>query len=189
MLLSEIKSLNEAYKLPDDVVEYIDNHCSPYLDAVRNDLNRFMYRGVSRNAISKAKPTGIKNLYIVPGHYAAREPLAMFIGDHHKLNDEFTKHFGKPFRNGLFVTGSFEMASYFGDKIACIFPMGQFAFCWSSAIADINSEYGDLSEKGDRIEKVIELLPQLYQTTDLVGAIRSQNEIMLYGDQCLMYVA
>lgn len=60
---------------------------------------------------------------------------------HEKVNQFFEKKFGKPFRNGLFVSGSQATANEFGHYVAFIVPIGRFEWLSSPNIRDMTFLY------------------------------------------------
>lgn len=183
MLLSEI-FLKENSFLPNNVVAYLREHCQPYMQAVNDDLSKFLYRGVSNNAISNAKRTEIDNVYITTGYYPNRIPTDTSASSHKLANDFFQKKFGVPFRNGIFTTGSLNDARYYGHEVVIIIPIGNFKFCWSKNTLDM---VGILPGDGSIDDKAfLEKLDQTYQITNLPKAISSKHEVMLYCNECLM---
>ena len=194
MLLKDLIILKEDIEFPEPVLNYINEHCQPYLDAIGHNMTgRLLYRGVSRSLIGRlpAIPE-LPNCSIVPGHYDNRKPRDTHIDVHNEMNRMFNEYHGAPFRNGLFVTGSLKEAKSYGEAVV-IFPIGDFKFCWSPLIIDlidhvpsnknVNWDHDQVTEKIDRMIKL------RYKTTDLPNAIVSDNEIMLYCDSCLVYVA
>lgn len=60
---------------------------------------------------------------------------------HDLANDLMEEKFGKPFRNGLFVTGKKSFASEFGRNTAFIVPIGKFEWLSSPDIRDLTFVY------------------------------------------------
>jgi hypothetical protein len=188
MLLKEIVQLKENIQLPANVVEYIHQHCQPYMQAVGGDLTHLMYRGISNRSTSRAKPTNMSDVYITPGFSQNRKPVSTEQELHDLANRVFVKRLGLPFRNGLFVSGDMSMAKDYGDKVVIIIPIGQFKFCWSKEVDDMVMVLPG-PKSGQHYDENVEYFTgklETYQSTDLRGAIASHHEIMLYCNECLM---
>lgn len=188
MLLKDILLIENEQEvhLPEYLVEYLHEHCQPYLQAVGNDLTKLMYRGISRNRLSRLNEIpGMLNCAYIPGSNDERIPRNSKQSVHDKANELFTQYYGAPFRNGVFVTGKKISAGKYGTPVA-VFPIGEFKYCWSKSILDmyIATPPGDKPK-----DELYEKIKHSYQTTDLPAGIRSNNEIMLYCDSCLVYVA
>lgn len=191
MLLKEI-FLKENADLPEEVYNFVHEHCQPYLSMVNNDLSKLMYRGVSPEFISRTPAIpGVPDSSIVPGHYRDRRPRDTHPDIHDYINKKFAEVYGTPFRNGLFATGSNEQAEEYGESVI-IFPIGNFKFCWSPTIRDVADHAPSFVmsrwHREDTFQVFDRLIENDYKTTDLSAAIASGNEIMLYCDKCLMYI-
>lgn len=188
MLLNEIKLLNENLQLPPGAEELIHQHCQPYLQAVGNDLTKFMYRGVSKKAIPRAKPTNTNGVFITAGSYQNRKTTTTEPVVHDLANQFFVKKFGTPFRNGIFATGDKMFAGEYGRQVVIIIPIGEFKFCWSPVTDDMVMILPAKSTSPDFDDSLQYFYKSLdeYQDTDLKAAIASTHEIMLYCNECLM---
>jgi hypothetical protein len=105
---------------------------------------------------------------------------------HETANSWFTKKFGVPYRNALFVTPNRVIAQFYGkspDHCVRIIPLGSYSYCWSSRYADFLHLAKD-APSSDALTYRLESAG--YATTDLNMAHSSGNELMLF---CEKYIA
>lgn len=111
-----------------------------------------------------------------------RKPVSIEPNEQIIIDDYFESVFGVRFRKrSLFCTGDLNTASQYkqsNGEVRSIRPMGDFQFCWSKNSHDL---YYAIKYRPAN-EKLLELLKRLqFQNTDLEGALRSGNEIMITG--------
>jgi len=117
---------------------------------------------------------------------------------HDYINREFTKLYGAPFRNALFVSGSVQNTIRYGFPFQ-IFPVGQFKFIWSPTVNDLWIETQKLHRtmqlpnrsggedamlkneqlKSQARKEFNEKVLNSYQTTDISDALINRREIMI----------
>jgi hypothetical protein len=105
---------------------------------------------------------------------------------HDAVNTYFRKHFGYPFRNGMFGTGDRHTIGQYGNMYY-VFPQGDFTYLWSE---DINDMFNSITTQAlsnsentaqEFIDKVI--APANWHTDNLQAGIDSDNEIMIICDR------
>jgi len=208
MRYKEFSEDNDATKdlSAEEVARYLINNCKFYLEQINYNVNLFaLYRG-SHDSPHDSLVTHKVRL-------SDRNPLNSPSLYHNIANDYFTKKFGEPFRNALFVTSDeSEAAEYTGRTYGIpriVFPEGIFTFIWSPEVRDLftdlldgwqyedEAEYDDLPEPTDERNAEIanrfpdgkfedELERNEYQDTNLISAIKSKNEIMI---RCKTYAS
>lgn len=197
MKLTEVVTTDD----PIAAAEYIASHCQPYLKAIQYQATTHrLYRGLSTSKLNRIPFNGA-DIYSMPGRNPGRVPVDSPQVIHDAANQVFKEQFGIPYRDGVFVVGAISVAYGYGDMLGIILPVGEFKFLWSPKVRDlyqfyINSRTEALEHTPvDRVwqrmaeypKRFINKLPSLqYQDTDLVSAINSRHEIMLYCDNCLM---
>ena len=120
--------LNEEVSL-EELASILKRDCSKFLkEASKPDA---LYRG-----IKKSIPYYIKK----KSRLENRSPRNTNPKLHKALNGEFTKKFGWPVRNGIFVTSSTYNARYYNsetNEAYMFFPIGDYKYCWSPDYADL----------------------------------------------------
>jgi len=195
----------ESTQLARRIADTLKRDCQPFLNAIDGQVSQYpLLRGVSK----------------LPAHYRVltkhrvrlqnRTPRDSSAYMHDLANEIFTKRFGEPFRNSLFV-GGYEVAErYANEALVAIFPIGQFRFVWSPKIDDffsyfedspydaysnyahqtgISKHIADTEELFDVVKDkdVLEyFIPLYYIDHSLKDAISSGSEIML---RCPTYYA
>ena len=165
--------------------------CKPFLNQVGGSCSsNFMYRG-TKGTDPRTRQGACEELIILPGSQPHRTPRNSTIELHNALNKAFIQLYHIPFRNGTFVNGSVTSASIYGNVNAVI-PLNEFHFLWSPDVSDLFSEFNAAKYKWSKSlsddETIHILIDRImagdyeYQTTDLLEAIKSGNEIMLYCD-------
>lgn len=165
----------------------VRKECQPYLKQVNaGSDDQILWRGFDPGEYSHVsfmrKDVRLTN----------RTPKDTTKETHDLINAEFTKRYGEPFRDGLFVTGSINMAGRYGYTFHVI-PVGNFNFIWSSTVDDLwlatkelryltDMPEGIISDKDTLLKKELENFKGIlrsYETVDLAGGIRSKTEIMM----------
>jgi len=118
--------------------------CRPFLKEIDNRPARWiMYRGMNdQRIIGKGLEDdyGIKTVRLTD-----RRPKDTPEEGHASLNEYFNKHYGHPYRNGLFVTGNEMAAESYGMPYA-VLPIGKFDYIWNRDIDDMTTEIYDYIE-------------------------------------------
>lgn len=148
--------------------------CIPFLEMIDYDVDNYtLYRGMS---VPLPSVYNSHNIGIIPGFREDRRPKDTPIDVHNKMNKLMELNFGKKFRNGLFVSGDIVHAQGYNTNTFMVFPIGEFDFCWSDKYIDAAIGLTEHSPES--------LIPDYYRNNDMKWAIESQNEIMLYVNQC-----
>lgn len=174
-------------------METVKTDCAQYLKEIDYSLyDHMLYRGVVDTTKKYiAKTVRLEN----------RKPKDINLSLHNQINEYFIKNYGAPFRNSIHVTAdepqAYEYAAggYNTGSVYIIFPVGQFEYLWSPKISDmLDAAMGhDLQRYGSNVSDEDRDLKKLekywerfkdgalstYQTTDLVAAIKSGNEVMI----------
>lgn len=183
------------------LVTEITTHCQPFLKEIHYNINdNILYRGIGNIPIPSIL-TQNDEIRTYPGHNPNRYPKDTPKVVHTELNHIFTQMFHYPFRNGTFVTGSSHIAEEYGS-ISITIPIGEFHYLWSPYVEDLFGNWDEFeSDKlfasrttgapkpatediEDAFLNLIETNELQYQTTDLLAAIKSGHEIMIYCDKC-----
>ena len=139
-------------------------------------------------------------------HLKTRNPLSTEPKLHDYINKQFTKLYGEPYRNAMFMTGSKQDTLRYGYSFQ-VFPIGKFNFIWSPTVRDLwiaarelrsalmipKERLGD-DEEGRKnkiyIKKTSEEFRDevlsTYKSDDMVSALLSGREIMV---RCERYYA
>lgn len=152
-----------------------NQRCQFYFNAMEGHLDKFLYHGTNRivNAgeIVEFKPRGKPK----------DSPLAL----HNQANDFFEKQFGRPFRDGLFVSGSNAAAMEFGNKVSIIIPAGKFEWLHSPTISDLTGIYDfaeeDHGNEKDSVTAVMSMITNAkWIHNENLPACLSGGEVMLW---------
>lgn len=177
--------------------------CQPFLKALSYKAHdKQLYRGIgSIPPPSLLTPTGELRTY--PGHNPHRSPSNTPKAVHTEINHIFTRMFQFPFRNGTFVTHNIHIAETYG-MVVTVLPIGDFHFLWSPYVDDLFGNWDEF--ESDELFKskttgtprptneviqnkyldIIESNQLQYRTTNLLDAVDSGNEIMIYCDRCIV---
>ena len=173
-------------------METVKSDCQPYLQAIDYALyDRMLYRGV----IGTTKEYIAKTVRLED-----RAPKDINLDLHNMINEYFNEYYGAPFRNSIHVTADepqaweYAYGGYKSGSVYTIFPVGNYDFLWSPKISDMLDaamghdlqRYGNVSNVERDQEKLKKYWERFragalatYQTTDLIGAIKSGNEVMI----------
>lgn len=116
---------------------------------------------------------------------ARTRPLDTPLKFHTELNRYFKVMYGRPFRNGLFVTGSVDVAEQYGNAFI-IMPKGEFEWLSSPDIQDVavhlDPETYEDNDDPNAPAEALETLKdaQWFESMKLEQCIESGNEIMLW---------
>jgi hypothetical protein len=163
---------------PDFDNEKFEDDCSYYIEQMGSKIkNLRMYRGSSTNdaVINKIKP-------FRPRAHSNQMPP----GIHKALNELFANKFNRPFRNGLFTTGSKGTASGYGEgNPKIIVPVGKFEWLCCPDIHDIYGEYMRIQDNYGHERGVTDIMKmaetaQWKHNTNLPACLLSRAEIMLW---------
>lgn len=171
--------------------ELILKNCRPFLQQINYNLDEYaLYRGIGINE---------KKLFIeLSARLTNRHPSATPLKIHKFLNKQFENQFGHPFRNAVFATGDPGVAEYYSKEITneiiprfsiySIFPIGEFEYIWSPDILDLYDklgefDYGDITLSKKVKEYIMDEIIPSYKNTDLLEAIKSGHEIMLWCEK------
>jgi len=168
----------------DELTQILQRDCQPFLRAINNSVHNLrMYRGMFERVESYTKKRVRLN---------DRDPMSTDKTKHVRINDYFTRTFGEPFRNALFVSGDEKQAGSYG-KTSIIFPIGDFTFLWAPEVNDMAIKLAgrwpmvqgyEIPPKQEQADALLSRYN--YTTVDLVGAIMSGQEIMI---RCKEYYA
>ena len=170
-----------------NIKQLILKDCKPFLDQSKGLT---LYRGMNISpSITKEKVR------------KDRKPKDTDPRTQKKADEVFLKKFGwMPRSQGLFVTGNQKEAKRYGTLYR-VYPIGNFKFIWSDKVMDfftnfkfdnvsmfdelISMIYIDGSEyiHNKALERGLKKDIKTYKDTDLTGAIRSNNEIMIDCDE------
>ena len=168
------KQIILEYNIPEQIIstlQQIKHNCKPYLIQNPSPIaSSPLFRGLRTHKTSVTGQVRLDN----------RKPMSSPQHIHVKMNDIFKEKYGSEFRNAMFCTGRYSMASAYGT-VYYIFPEQDFKFLWSPKVYDLYRLYSKYREKlpiQHFIEDNMSILSS-YKTTDLVSAIKSENEIMI----------
>ncbi len=173
MLLLEVLDSTD-----NEVVKTIANNCSSYFNEIGKDLNNQLFRGVYTSAVNNMVGD---YAIILKNKRENRNPKDTDLYFHKEANKYFVNKFGVPFRDSFFAIGNSTTASFYG--MPCLFlPIGDFSFCWSEKISDFTALSFYISNLGDNGDVKFNMYMEQarYRTTDLVSAIKSNKEVMVY---------
>lgn len=168
--------------------DFITEDIDKYMEIIRRDCSQFLkesngvsiYRGMnSDEEFMKKKPRNVK-----------RTPIDLPQKYHDAINLHFLDEYGRMFRNGVFGTGNYNDAGYYG-RVYAIYPVDRYQYLWSPQISDLLSMYqyyaGDILSTITPDSFVRDIADEYkYRMTDLPRAINSGKEIMIY---CKHYYA
>jgi len=150
-----------SYKDRNELLDF----CSDIIK-VYQQTGRLLYRGSQKNVEYNTIN------YIVPRK--DRRPTNTNERIHTAIDNAFYKKFGWRARSeGVFATSSVDETVLYGSP--CVFfPYDNFDFVWSPEVVDMFvTVEQELYEEEDAKELV-----ELYQETDIIGAVKSKSEIM-----------
>ena len=99
---------------------------------LKKDCNKFLREAGKPDALYRGIKQSIPHQVKKKSRLEDRSPRNTNIKVHKALNKEFSKKFGWPVRNGIFVTSSTYDARYYGyDNAYMFFPIGDYEYCWS----------------------------------------------------------
>ena len=184
MRLNEISTAvqNKEVQKYDYFFNDVKHECQPFLTQAKNQW-KSAYRALANTVHAQllTKTVRLDN----------RTPLSSTPSTHKLLNDYFTNKFGAPFRNALFITGSREVSSEYG-QLYRIFPIGPISYIWSPHVDDL---YDKILSHGLKVtsddpklhKELINVLDHAeYINTDLDAALAGGNEVMI---RCSSYHA
>lgn len=172
-MITFIDFLNENSDEPNKTLEEIIAECQPFF---KESGGRLVYRGINkpRNPFTVTSGAGEHDAYRMDVR-TDRKPLHTDELTHWNIDAIFKKQFGIAARSeGLFVTGSNQVASLYGPTYIVI-PRGEFKYLWSPITADM---YGVQFKPEDDVEQMVRDMD--YKMTDLQDAINSRHEIMIF---------
>ena len=174
--------INEIKGSYPNILATIQKDCQFFINRV-GDIGKYpMYRGMDS--------TG-KGLIRKKVRLDNRNPLSSAQIKHERYNNYFEEMYGEPFRNALFASGSVDQAYNYGD-VHVVFPIGEFSWLWSPVVGDmaLDIHWPSLNPHGfSNVPPSQELVDDVlsrsqYQIdSDLKGAIKSENEIMIRCDE------
>ena len=127
MKIYEIISESVDYSA-EDIAKMLRQDCATFLAEIKNDLykNR-LWRGVNILPTSIAQFTTRKD----------RDPVDMPKAVSKAIDDYFQETTGIRWRStSVFASGNHHAAMYYGN-LFCLFPIGQFNYCWSPRVSDL----------------------------------------------------
>jgi hypothetical protein len=111
----------------ENIAQLIKTNCQPFLPVIKS--NTQFYRGFKNSGYLTSIDQFAANL-------TNRKPTDIPPKIHAFINEWFEKHYGKPWRNGIFVTSSSTEAQAYG-KIFNFVPIGDFEYLYSPDILDM----------------------------------------------------
>ena len=147
----EDKGLEIAGEDARDIYHKIFQNCQPFLQQINNEVNHHtLYRGITGLPDSDNPETGepYANRWMGTKQVRldGRKPLDTYYAIHDDFNKWFEEHYGHPYRNGLFVSGTSTVAEAYGS-LRAVFPIGKFEYLWHPKIADLHGELVQDSEE------------------------------------------
>lgn len=182
----------------------IYQNCQPFLQEIdKRPADNPLYRGIKYLGAGHVYDAEELDVGIKTARLGSRKPIDMPNEDHEALNKYLTIEYGHPYRSAVFATGSDHVAVNYGDQDEpfVIFPVGKFEFIWHREIGDFYGEfydspvYQDLSggpngdpdyqpmELDDMIAHLFDEYYEPFQTGDMISAIQSDHEIMIWVDK------
>lgn len=185
--------------------ERIKKQCKPFLAEIKNQpLEYPLWRGFKA-------PADARNAGMKLARLEERNPESTSPQDHMALNNFFVRRYGHPYRNGIFATGMEQQAQDYG-RAYMIYPIGKFDYLWHTQIYDMYGDVIAKTEspRGEKLwwayandlgihdEDKFEMLldnadltdflnwlwiKNGWKKTDLVKAIKSENEIMIWAEK------
>lgn len=168
-------------------------------DAVIRDCKKFLslaipsdvmfYRGMDNYGVNK---------------YAARlekrRPLNTPLNLHNSLNDWFTQHFGRNWRNGVYSTTNLSEINKYAYRAGIVLPVGDFDFLYSPEIPDLFEWFEEkVKAQGKNLDQTTtvqpeELMPYLDPSMFKMGsagaslkeAAESRNEVIFWCKEYYM---
>jgi len=197
MKIQEIITESEDYTA-EDIAKMLRQDCAPFLSAINNDLYKYrMWRGANIPPTRIARFTTRKD----------RDPVDMPEVVSKAIDDYFQETTGIRWRStSVFASGNGTAAAYYGN-LFCLFPIGQFHYCWSPRVSDLfnhlDRQLGNYKLRYDHFAKYLHpdneekskfafktlhdtIMPKFeYQVdTGLIDAIEMANaEIMITCDK------
>ena len=188
-----------------NIKKYLEENCSKFLNISKMSDKRQSWSIPSLNLWRcSSDPNGVE---VLPGVWRVssnlnRNPVDMPESIHIKLNDEFTKKFGWPVRNGIFCLKDELSASRYSliysekynkrFKTYLFIPVGDFKYCWSPKYKDLYAEIlgykANTAEWGykEKIENIsdkeIKEIVSTYKDIDLEKS--GPNDYGYIYDQC-----
>lgn len=137
------------------------------------------YRGTSKGEPSEAPYIGTTR--------KDRKPRNIANAIHLRADDWFENRFGVKYRSqALFLSSSRFTAQHYAASekhVVRIIPLGTYKYCWSPNVRDLLSRFKEPSA----VDHVNDILGAAgYIESDLLGAHKSEHEVMLY---CEKYIA
>jgi len=173
----------------------VKNDCQIYLGQIDPGKD-ILYRGIRDKALA-GTGKGMTDKFIKKDvRLDGRNPKDTDQKAHEYINDYFVKHYGAPFRNGMFATGRESESFKYGTSFQ-IFPIGDFEFLWSDSVKDLwvqsrplrialgDASRGDNPEhwRDERVKKELKMFTDSilgsYTTSNLSGGIKSETEVMM----------
>lgn len=111
-----------------NIINFIKTDCQPFLKICKqlNLKQSPIFRGIKSQSDFLYKTVRLDD----------RKPKDLSDDDHDLVNKIFTKEYGHPYRNGLFVTTSAIEAEKYAN-LFFIFPKGEFSCLWNPNIIDL----------------------------------------------------
>ena len=181
----DIQQIALDANLDEDIVEFaieVGTRCKPFLKMIDYKVFDYLLLRCMKNRNEAFTEESVQ--------LSSRKPRDMELNLHDKLNELFVEKFGEPFRNALFATGDEEQADFYGTIYAMI-PVGEFTFCWSPKLRDLQTKWEDIEGQPSLTNAyrpsvfLNTVADSDYQTTNMKAAINSEHEIMIRCDSVL----
>lgn len=158
--------------------EKFERDCAFYLKQMGHLAKEVrLYRGTTseRAKVGEKNPWSPRSSSVdTPGHI------------HKPLNEFFESKFGKPWRNGLFTTGSMDVAETYGEPYVIV-PAGKFEWLSNEDFEDIytlilgmDEEDMEAEETRDAVLHDVSSSKKWKLNKDLPGCVSSRCEVMLW---------
>jgi hypothetical protein len=170
--------------IPDVDIAKLKELCAPYISVLKHTDGAPLFRGYKGSRFSNI------NGFQVMEPNLDRTPVDTPQVLHTALNQAFKRQFGFPYRNGVFASGSYEDARYYGEVYA-VFPIGELKYIWSKQIGDLYVQldrtfnFEEISASKQSLVTAITSVVNAYQNTELDKAILSGHEVMI-ANKCIM---
>lgn len=185
------------------IITEITHNCQPFLHDIGYQVSDLLlYRGIGHNVIN-IHPNSPNILRSFPGFNANRKPTDTPDYVHNETNHIFKQLFKYPFRSGTFVSGSEKEAKQYGN-VGLVIPAGEYHCLWSPFVVDFFNEWDEfistkkfnakhsnsaIPTNEDIMDSFLDLIENnkfQYRTGNIIEAIHSNHEIMVYCDRVFL---
>jgi hypothetical protein len=197
MLLEEITGYRPT--ITQEKLDVIEHQCQPFIKAVggiKNVIEMPLYRGIK----SPDKLVKLHDGLFLGTMRSDRKPRSTGSDYHKYINNFFSEKFDTPYRNGVFVTGHSDQATFYG-KVYQMIPVGEFKYCWSPSVSDlyhtlepyfdnynhwVDTEHGYEYQIPEKVKTSLAGILNSYKETGLKEAINTHHEVMIWCHNYLL---